>query len=227
MGLTLSGRDSVWDDFELTEKPKPVLAFQADPVALSCANYRYWTTTRALSALNDCTVNDDDRALAERIRQYYGHKLTMIKLRGRTLSKFQEKLGAYLVGQYELVQGDEGIVYRLPFFYHEDRAEDELFEKFSANSPPLPGQSLHRRQRLYPVSSVYKSRKYRDKQVYWWNTDHNTLVQWSVDAKSDFQPLVQSLFDRGAMDVVARFQRRHLLDHPDFAYMQMTQVRLT
>ena len=122
------------DDLETAWAPKtpePDMEFHDDPVALTCASYRiFLETSIRWTDLTDVTVTDQDREQAAQIRKYYSDRILLAAVAAKgEMSEFRRKLYGLLIGQTGIKKRDVGLLYRLPYFYAEDTAMDQVMEQ--------------------------------------------------------------------------------------------------
>jgi hypothetical protein len=119
-------------DLEWTSKvPEQDMEFDEDPVALSCASYRaFLETSIRWAELRDVTVTKQDREQAAQIRKYYSDRILLAAVAAKgEMSEFRRKLYGLLIGQTGIKKRDVGLLYRLPYFYAEDTAMDQVMEQ--------------------------------------------------------------------------------------------------
>jgi hypothetical protein len=120
------------DNLEWTSKvPEQDMEFDEDPVASSCASYRaFLETSIRWVELRDVTVTDQDREQAAQIRKYYSDRILLAAVAAKgEMSEFRRKLYGLLIGQTGIKKRDVGLLYRLPYFYAEDIAMDQVMEQ--------------------------------------------------------------------------------------------------
>jgi hypothetical protein len=126
-----------FDDFDLEEDSQtiklhdPDMVFNQDPVALACGSYRlFLETSIRWTDLKDVTVTDQDREQADLVRKYYSDRILIAAVAARgEMSDFRRKLYGLLIGQTGLKKRDIGLLYRLPYFYAEDTAMDQVMQQ--------------------------------------------------------------------------------------------------
>ena len=228
-----------WLDEIRAETPKPkTTVFEEDPIALGCAAYRVWTVNQVTRWMDfeHVTVVDADRELADRIRTYYqertNHILIDILKNGPTaVSEFRKKLSLIVHNQmHEYTAQDRGILYKLPYFYHEDTALERLFAmnapaeyyRSLADSKPQPQQFC-----LTLLDSVLVSRKHGETTQYWFRDDATpALYQWTVKNDNPLHSLVQSIVQRPKIDVRVLTTTKHIRQHTNSVYRSIFNVEL-
>lgn len=175
-----------------------------DPLHQSIASWRHAVSTDyrvRWQPLSTVQVTDDDAELANAMRTYYLAKITMQGLR-RPLTNFQQSLYTMLESrQYE--NGHAGMLYRLPYFYAEDLAREELHMTVRVtdnNKAPLPQGPLR------PLQTILRSRRRRDVMEYWFADSRHQPVVWEVDLANPLRSLVQNLWSRECLDLRAKFE---------------------
>ncbi len=228
-----------WLDELRVEAPEPkTTVFDEDPIALGCAAYRIWTENRTIRWMDfdDVIVEAEDRELADRIRKYYqertNHILIDILKKGPTaVSEFRKKLSLIVHNQmHQYTAQDRGILYKLPYFYNEDTALERLF---ADNAPAEYYRSLADRNpkpeqfRLTLIDSILISRKHGETTQYWFRDDATpTLYQWTIKNDNPLHSLVQSIVQRGWIDVCALAATKQIRHHTNSVYRSIFNVEL-
>ena len=108
------------------------------------------------------------------------------------------------------LQHDElGLLYRLPYFWQEDLALDQVFEgatdiDVTPAGPHLPAwRIVTTHARLTPVREVLKSRKSGDFVQFWFSTHDGERCMYAVRADNTLISLFRSLFKKEFMQVKA------------------------
>lgn len=197
----------------MMRKVEPLMAkFSDDPVALSIQSYLIWKSNphRKWVPVDEVgRVTPEARAMAQELRTYFIHRNTMKVLQGQTPTEFQYKMNGLLHDIRPLQQDELGILYRLPYFYQEDLALDQVFEG-AANidvkpvGPHLPvWHTITTHARLTPIREVLKSRKSGDFVQFWFSTYDGERCMYAVRADNSLITLFRSLFKRESMQVKA------------------------
>jgi hypothetical protein len=185
----------------------PKLKFQDDPVVLSCASWRIGQSGGGLwSDLGEITeVIEEDRVFGAAVRKHFLDQLVMAKLRGRKVSDWRAKLGAFLVGNHELTKAEVGMLYRLPYFYHGDQAVANVMKL----TKPVP--AFLRTQpsgplvwNLYSVERVVQYRRANDTTQFWFRDEQGCPVMIAVNHTNNLHGVMDSLFDSGSISVAGR-----------------------
>ena len=230
MTYTLSTIDLVEDLDEFTkycrQDTELPLQFNEDPLALSCASYRAYVENSQYrwKDFTDCTVEPGDREQADAIRQYYGSKLVMEALMGRKLTVFRAKMGQFLAGNHQLKRDELGMLYKIPYFYHEDIAVDRVIAE--TESAKEIHEVTHRLQ-LKHLATIMQARKSGETKQYWFTDSENQAYMLSGLVSNPFASLVESLFTRDKIDVVAKvFRKAHYGTNRNRYYYTLSQLQL-
>jgi hypothetical protein len=211
------------DQLELVS-PGEKLSFNDDPIALSCASWRLGKEGGGLyHDLDKMTPTSQDRELAQCVRKHYLDQLTMARLKGRATSTFRTKLGAFLVGNHELAKEEVGLLYRLPFFYHEDQCVASVIDQ---TSPIENNFAMHTRElTLTALLKITQHRRANDRTQFWFSSELNWPVAITVPHSNMLHGLVESLFEHGTIQVQGK-----ATCNPFFGtnrnYIKMTHFRL-
>ena len=194
-------------------KPEPVLAkFSDDPVALSIQSYLIWRSnpSRRWVPVDEVgRVTTEARSMAQELRTYFLHRNTMKILQGQQPTDFQNKMMGLLSDTRPLPQDELGLLYRLPYFWQEDLALDQVFEGATHIDvePPSSGLSAWRvvttHARLIPIREILKSRKSGDFVQFWFATNDGERCMYAVRADNALISVFRSLFKRESMQVKA------------------------
>jgi len=196
------------------------LTMPHDPLVLSCASYRlYLETGHRWHQLESCTPIQQDRDQAEIIRKMYSERVLMRMLKNDRVSQYQRDL-------YDmLVQGARhkhlGILYRLPYFYHEDQQREQL----QSSMKSVPEECVHEFKKnrgmtfgvtLTPVTRILRSRRSGEMTEFWFTQDHGYAVNWSVDVKNPLFSMVDGLYARASFKITCMIEPRN---SGNFAYL--------
>ena len=126
-----------WDDFlKSNTTPESPEVFKDDPIAMTCASYRLSQQGGyAWLDLHAATVEPQDRETAAAIRKYYADRLLITALKSNgVMSEFRRKLYGVVTNNYQVKKSEEGLLYRLPYFYAEDTGLDHVMSQTQSAS---------------------------------------------------------------------------------------------
>lgn len=219
--------------------PNPkTTVFGDDPIALGCAAYRFWNTvgTSRWLAFEAAEVTLEDRELANAIRKYYRARtehllFDVLKHGTTTVSEFRKKLALIVADQYQkFTDQDRGILYRLPYFYHEDTAVDRVFaNNASADYYGAAPMTLSQPQQLHLqlLEKILVSRKNGDTVQYWFSSaDTPARYQWSVRTDNTLSSLVASIVRPGDTELRALIAIKSIRHQLNAVYYTMHNVEL-
>lgn len=176
---------------ELTKAEQKELApitFKDDPVAMACASYRAWEenfTNRWLD-LGAVVVQPQDRVKAAALKSYYRSRMTWQALQNDAgMSAYRKKLAAIVSDTHTYTKQDIGILHRLPYFYKEDQAVDEVFECTKDPETLDPREFVGT---LNPLKRVLRSRR-AGEYIDFYFTSKNSTAPYMLVVKSD-NPLI-------------------------------------
>lgn len=194
-------------------KPEPLMAkFSDDPIALSIQSYLIWKNnpSRRWVPVDEVgRVTPEARQMAQELRTYFLHRNTIKVLQGQTPTEFQYKMNGLLNDLRPLPQDELGLLYRLPYFWQEDLALDQVFEGAAHINVTPPGANLPEwrvvttHARLIPIREVLKSRKSGDFVQFWFKTNDGERCMYAVRADNSLISVFRSLFKRESMQVKA------------------------
>jgi len=189
------------------DKDAPV-TFEQDPLALSWASYhKFVDHGPRWMDLNLVTPDQQDYALAHLTRAYYLGRYAMQALTNGKITEYQRKVYNFLNGG-EIKTKDVGMIYKLPYFYNEDQALDQLATDDQLR-PPLTSDSTKLYQptthKLQAYRTVLRSRQGGETTLYFWTTANQELVLWRVAQNNPLATLVQDLFERGSVAITGSY----------------------
>lgn len=179
-----------------------------DALALSWASYRKFNDTGIRwSEWDSADLLSIDHEMAQATRQYYRNRITVQALKGRDITKFQQELHDVCNGA-PLQLKHKGMLWRLPYFYHEDITRDQLRQQFTKEiQPQSPGTAT---VTLKPVSRIFKSRRQQEMVEYWFEAD-DQLYMMDVQYRNDYRPMLDGLFERDQVCITAIMICREIL----------------
>lgn len=215
---------SKWPSTLEEPSKKQPLSFADDPIALSCASWRM--DQQGLGSyvdLNTVTVESEDRVLAAQVRKHFLDKLTLQKLRGGSQSQFRTKLGAFLVGNHELTKDEIGLLYRLPYFYHEDQCVQQVMDQ--THQVELLNPAADATMTLTGVQKIWRHRRTGQATQFWFRNQHNWPVELVVLHTNPLHGVIDSLYDMGAFKICGRVWPRKFYES-DRQYVKLSTFRL-
>ena len=218
-------------------KPEPVLAkFSDDPVALSIQSYLIWKSnpSRRWVPVDEVgRVTPEAREMAHELRKYFLHRNTMKVLQGQTPTEFQYKMNGLLTDIRPLQQDEQGLLYRLPYFWQEDLALDQVFEGATnidakPDSPHLPVfRHMTTHVRLIPIREVLRSRKSGDFVQFWFADSDGERYVYAVRSDNSMISLFRSLFKQESIQVKAQAMLNRLPgSHIRTTYWKLSNLEL-
>jgi hypothetical protein len=179
--------------------------FSDDPLALSCASYRIYKEEPARRFVNIDLVKatQEDRVHAQAIRDYYNQRYTMRVLKGRQLTEYQQKAAQFLSGLHHLTTEELGLLYKLPYFYEEDRALEQVVAATASVEFQLPHLSQLTEYTLTPVVEILKSRKGSELVEFVYRDQCNHAVMIVVRASDNMAHMLRGLFRQPSIQVQA------------------------
>ena len=233
-GVDLIEDEEPWVTWDRDQAVKKQVALTDDPIAMSCASYRLWKESGARwLELEQMKPTADDRVQANDIRSYYRGRLTWSALKGQnTVSQFRKKLHALVTGNLDITKDELGILYRLPYFYAEDTAVDEVIavtddsnmvSKIHGLTTPLEITTQFRllRQVLY-------SRRACEYHHYWLASDFDSApFMIAVDTKNNMASLLESVLARPTQLTALLYPKPHRGYHRNCGFWSITRLRLS
>ena len=221
-----------WDTFlaSVDAPPEVPIAFKDDPIAMACASYRLsqqggfaWLDFHA------ATVEPQDRETAADIRKYYADRLLITALKSNgVMSEFRRKLYGVVTDSYQVKKSEEGLLYRLPYFYAEDTGLDHVMSQTqSASMADAATAKIAGKFTL--VKKIFCSRANAGSYWQFWFVRNNSPVPFMVEIKNDnvLYKLFDTLTQQPQMFSAGTTHFKHHRGHyRDRVYIKMTQIDL-
>jgi hypothetical protein len=181
----------------------PKASFPDDPLALSCASYRLYKEEpqRRFTNIDLVKATPEDRVQAQAIRDYYNQRYTMRVLKGRQLTEYQQKTAQFLSGLHYLTTEELGLLYKLPYFYEEDRALEQVVAQTTSTEFRLPHVSEMSLYTLTPVVEIFKSRKGGEFVEFVYQDQNNQAVMIMIRAGDNMVSMLRGLFQQPSIQV--------------------------
>lgn len=204
----------IYNNIKLVNPPL-MAKFSDDPVALGIQSYLIWksNSNRKWVPVDEVgRVTPEARTMAQELRTYFLHRNTMKILQGQQPTEFQNKMMGLLSDTRPLQQDELGLLYRLPYFWQEDLALDQVFEGATAieanpydpADPRLPvSRHMTIHARLVPIREVLRSRKSGDFVQFWFADSDGQRHVYAARADNSMISLFRSLFRQESIQVKA------------------------
>ena len=213
----------------MVKTPDPDMIFDQDPVALACGSYRLFLETNIRWAdLTDVTVTDADREQADLVRKYYSDRILMSAVAARgEMSEFRRKLYGLLIGQSGIKKRDIGMLYRLPYFYAEDTAMDQVMEQtetVSANAPRTRNVIGH----FQVIKRIQVSRRSGETVQLWLQKDSPHKVPYMIASRLDnpFLSLTESVLKLPSRLTAEAHLKHHRGHYRNRLYYQLGNLEI-
>jgi len=183
-------------------KNKPVnkITLPHDAVASACASYRMYQENpiQRWADFASVKVQQQDQDQAEKLKQYYNKRFvqtTFDQLKStthRNLTEFKQKLYQLIIGQLVITDQEIGLLYRLPYLYHEDMALDQIAA--TTESAAVQGMApVYHGGTFTLIKQVLKSRSAGEFKQYWFTRDHAPYA-YMLPIKTD--NILSHMFDK-------------------------------
>lgn len=222
---TLTFDDGLETEWTVTAH-EPDMVFIQDPVALACGSYRTFLETNIRwTDLIDVTVTDADHEQAALIRKYYSDRILMsaVAAQGK-MSDFRQKLYGLLIGHTGIKKRDIGLLYRLPYFYAEDTAMDQVMAQTeTVVGPGAREVSGHFRV----IKRISVSRRSGETVQLWLQNDSNK-VPFMIASKLDnpFLSLTESILRQPVKLSATAYKKQHRGHYRNRLYYQLGNLEI-
>lgn len=168
-----------------------------DAVAAAVARYRNFVLRPDdyHAAITEYPYGPDDQEVANEIRTYYKDKLALEQLGSGQMSRWASETYSILIGHETLRNRHIGILTRLPFFYYEDRARQQLTKTYGRlnlqpERPVTEIRQLQSRMKVWFMRGTEKNIEY------WFEDQNGHPVKWSCYYKNPLKCIMEGLFRR-------------------------------
>ena len=224
-----------FEDFEtrlMKDPPPKLVTLKDDPVTLACAAYRMYQENPRHRWLDfdQVVVWQEDREQAERLKAYYRNQFveTTFKMlkstNNRSLSSFRRKLYLLVNSDLQITEREVGLLHRLPYFYAEDLALDEVMQSTESIAEHIPAhqQTLN----LTLIKKVLRSRNAGESNQYWFRDQSNPHA-YMLSVKTD--NVLANFFDSMAHRPLALESVvvcKQMQGRPNHVYFQLAGPRV-
>lgn len=216
----------------LAEDRRDPLELHEDPLALAAAAYNLWRRGGPRFAdLMSMMPTLTDRVLAEDIKQYYKNRTRNILIEvlsaksGQGASDFRRKLCLLVHNELRLTHQDLGLLHRLPYFYAEDLALDQVAASTDSvfNTTVVPATV---EQKLYPLARILRSRRSGDVVQYWWRNKEDQAYMLPVRNDNVLLSLMDGIFDRSHVRLCFLASMKSMMPHQDHNFWMIFKPTL-
>lgn len=193
--------EALLGDDEYKKRPLPF----DNPLARSIRARRDYLDSNCIverwPSLVEIRPDVQDFEQAEAIRRYYSDRLAFNKLKTGKSTEFAEELYSLLSHQTPAQQQHLGMIYRLPYFYAEDRAHDELAVRYADRQPKAATNFVDvlntstGPKTLRPVQQIMRSRQAAEMMEFWFENEDHQPVMMAVSTSNSLLRLMQGLFE--------------------------------
>lgn len=178
-----------------------------DLLALSVAWFRLRKNSASkpllFESLTDASlfskVTEEDRLMANTIRDYYSKKIMVLALKEVKLSKFREDLSKFIHGNGKVFTDDIlPLVYRLPEFYEYDT---EFADMMRGLTPGVVDRTRVKTEvhTLRPLRKFDVKRKYNHKHEYWFKDENDRPVLIMLEHFNSCKSLFEREYKKESM----------------------------
>jgi hypothetical protein len=216
LGSLTNSTAGFFNDLHIGNSPNikkyEVIETTEDLLAMSCAWYRIRTDKESLKPHITSLVceelirhvTQEDRELANNVRDYYSKKFMVMALKDQRLTNFRQDLKEYLLGDSKkFTEKTIPMVYRMPEFYVHDQEFDVIKRDFQltiTNFSELTRRTTDRNVRLIPIKSFKKNSKLRGKHTeYWLKDSKNQAYRFGLRSDNPLMGLWDNAFNNGEM----------------------------
>lgn len=236
--LTISGLNGLGTisikDFEETNglyKKYEIIESTEDLLVLSCTWYRLRQERNANRSMGISpsklldrvlfeNINEQDRELASKIKDYYSKKIMMLKLKSIPFTQYRDDLNHFIHGDgLKFEEKICGLVYRLPEFYMYDTEFDEMVRDYKKEITTPPARLTHT---LKHIGTLHVNKRTSKKVEYWFKTEHDEIANITIEPNN---PLLK-IWDKLVFDDLT-IEAKYGVKHRDgIAYYVLTDYSL-
>lgn len=196
--LTISGLNSLGTisikDFEEASglyKKYEIIESTEDLLVLSCTWYRLRQERNANRSIGVSpsklldrvlfeNINEQDRELASKIKDYYSKKIMMLKLKSIPFTQYRDDLNHFIHGDgLKFEEKICGLVYRLPEFYEYDTEFDEITRDCKKEVDQK--KSIKVTHTLTHIGTMRVNKRTSKKIEYWFKNEYNEIANISLE----------------------------------------------
>lgn len=147
-------------------------------------------------------VREEDRIMANAIRDYYSKKFMMWTLKEVKLTPFRTDMSKFICGNGKLfTEKTLPLVYRIPEFYQYDIAFAEMVRDLPMREIPAIHQTIVEAHNLRPLRKFDVKRKNSHKFEYWFKDENDHAVLITLDHLNSCVSLFEREFRKESMDM--------------------------
>ena len=225
------------------EEASPEIKFSDDPITLACASYRTWAEhpDQRWTEFDKVVVWEGDRDTASELRAYYRDRTAHVLFdvlkhtnNQRPVSEFRRKLSLLVNDQLVITMAEIGLLHRLPYFYAEDLALDEIARVTESVPVSSPGASDTRLGEFEIVSGqfqllkkVLRSRRSGEHYQYWFTSNHSAAAYLlSVKSDNPLRAMIESVVTLPTLQLKAHMFVKPFQGRAPRQYFNMGAVEL-
>ncbi len=208
------------DPFLSTTLAERITELKEDPLVLACVRKAYEIAGKGYVSLDDQSliglITDQDRELAEKIREYYTKKFFWRALSEvRPLSDYRRRLINLLENRIRNCKDQDcGIYYKLPYFYEEDVVYEEFRKKLKTTEiKPLGMERQNVVVKSLEFLTTTLSAQRKRKIIRYWFKDSSDYL-YGIELTSD-NPLLPIFDDYLKENSTVNFKTRIVEDRID------------
>jgi hypothetical protein len=153
------------------------------------ANMIFGNTVRSGEHTGVKAVSTQAAQAADSIRQHYKNKLMIVSLKGNTVSDFRQRVNEIIDNPRTLRDSDIPVILRMPDFYAEDQAMQELVKNYQSVSGDSVDTKLNRV--FHYAGRVERVVRRNPFYRYYWHDHNRNLLCMRVEQDSRFMPMVE------------------------------------
>lgn len=205
--------EDFFKSFVVDAKSNLPIVSHDDPFALSVASWRQAVESNYAVRwipIADCRATDADRIRAGEMKKFYRDKIALRALKDSKMTKFSHDLYDML-NTSQVTHQQMGMLLRLPYFYQEDLDRIEIAQKVNRLprrriSLALAMSNETETHQLKPLKKIFMGRKGSELWEYWFTTEFNDPVCWTVKTTNPLISVVEGLFEQPHCWIHGRYQ---------------------
>ena len=169
-------------------------------------------------------IIEQDRVVADNIRDFYSKKFLILALMGRPLSTYRQDLSVFIHGDgKKYVQKTVGLAYRLPEFYYYDLAFNKMSKSLQRSLDFTTLKTENKTATVNPINKFSINFKRTKATEYWFTDSENRMYALEVANDNSLKNLWEREFVKGPVSIKGTYRPRR---RDDITYFSIEKWEL-